>query len=95
MKPKDAIKKKEVMHKTAVRSSRPGFPKEKKLGNVTVRYLYQPGELEGGSKRATDPNWSLKTYQIRSSIAKKGQPILYYLHDGPTRGFVKEELLIV
>ena len=95
MKPKDAIKKKEVEHKTAVRSSRAVFPKEKKLGDVTVRYLYQPGELEGGSKRATDPNWSLKTYQIRSSIAKKGQPILYYLHDGPTRGFVKEELLIV
>ena len=95
MKPKEAIKKKEVEHKSPVRSSRAVFPKEKKLGNVTVRHLYQPGELEGGSKRATDPNWSLKTYQIQSSISKKGQPILYYLHGGPKRGFVKEELLIV
>ena len=27
-------------------------------------YLYQPGELEGGGKRATDPIWSLKVYHI-------------------------------
>ena len=24
---------------------------------ANVRYLYQPGELEGGKKRATDPIW--------------------------------------
>ena len=28
--------------------------------DTAVRYLYQPGELEGGGKRATDPIWSLK-----------------------------------
>ncbi|XP_031569830.1 uncharacterized protein LOC116304263 [Actinia tenebrosa] len=91
MKPKDAIKKKHVEHKSYVRSSRAVGLKEKKLPhNIVVRYLYQPGELEGGSKRATDPNWSLKTYEISKSVTKEGQPVLYYLN-GPSRGFVKEE----
>ena len=32
--------------------------KEKRLdSSVNVRYLYAAGELEGGKKRATDPNW--------------------------------------
>ena len=96
MKPKEAIKKKSIEHKSFVRSSRPVGMKEKKLPrNITVRYLYQPGELEGGSKRATDPIWSLKMYSISKSVTKEGQPVLYYLTDGPSRGFVKEELLIV
>ena len=34
--------------------------KEKLLdSSVNIRYLYSDGELEGGRKRATDPNWSL------------------------------------
>ena len=28
-------------------------------------------------------------------MAKPGEPVLYYLHDGPPRGFDKEELLVV
>ena len=28
--------------------------------DTAVRYIYQPGELKGGGKRATDPIWSLK-----------------------------------
>ncbi|XP_031550567.1 uncharacterized protein LOC116287993 [Actinia tenebrosa] len=95
MKPKDAMKKKHLEHKSYVRRSRALGLKEKKLPrNIVVRYLYQPGKLAGGSKRATDPNWSLKTYEISKSVTKEGQPVLYYL-DGPSRGFVKEELLIV
>ena len=58
-------------------------------------YLCQPSELEGGRKRATDPIWSLKLYQIEETITKPNELILYYLHDGPKRGFVPEELLIV
>ena len=89
-------KKEEVEHKSYVRSSRAVGMKEKKFPrDIVVRYLYQPGELEGGSKRATDPNWTLKTYKISKSVTKKGQPVVYYLDDGPSRGFVKEELLIV
>jgi len=95
MKPKDAVKKKNIEHQSFIRSSRAVFPQEKKLGRVTVRYLYRPGELEGGSKRATDPIWSMETYNIESIVTKENQPILYHLRGGPKRGFVKEELLII
>ena len=62
---------------------------------INVRYLYQPGELEGGTKRAIDPIWSLKVHQIQRSVTKPNAPIVYYLSDGPKRGFVREELLFV
>ena len=38
---------------------------------INVRYLYQPGELEGGTKRATDPIWSLKVFQIERMLPKQ------------------------
>ena len=63
--------------------------------SVNVRYLFAPGELEGGGKRATDPNWSLKVFNISSSVVNENEPVLYYLKDGPKRGFVREELMIV
>ena len=44
---------------------------------VKVRYLYQPGELEGGERRrATDPIWSLDFYEIRQVF--KSNPIVYH-----------------
>ena len=60
-----------------------------------MRYLYQPGELEGGVKRATDPIWSLKVHSIEMSVTKPNEPVLYYLRDGPKRGVIREELLVV
>ena len=60
-----------------------------------MRYLYQPGELEGGTKRATDPICSLKIHQIQRRVRKPNAPVVYYLSDGPKRGFVREELLVV
>ena len=60
-----------------------------------MRYLYHPGELEGGTKRATDPIWSLKVYQVVKNMTKPNEPVAYYLSDGPERGFVREELLVV
>ena len=96
MKPKDAIKMKTVTQKSSsVIPGRAVGLNEKKLGDVLVRYLYMPGELEGGVRRATDPIWSLKIYKIERSVTKPNQPIMYYLQDGPQRGYVKEELLIV
>ena len=69
---------------------------EKKLAsNVNVCYLYQPGELEGGTKRATDPICSLKVYTIEKAVDKPDEPVLYKLHDGGKGGFVLEELLVV
>ena len=68
---------------------------EKKLpSGVSVRYP-QPGELEGGGRRATDPIWSLKVFNIERSITKPNEPVLYYLRDGRKRGLVREELLVV
>ena len=62
-----------------------------------VRYLYAPGEDEGGEKcRATDPIWSLDIYDLSRSVVSSRQPVLYYLSEGaPKRGFVREELQVV
>ena len=98
-KPFDAIKAKTLTQKPS--SLVPGRPlglKEQKVpsGNG-VRYLYQPGELEGGRRRATDPVWSLEVYRLGHSVTKPDEPVLYYLQgdDAPQRGFVREELLVV
>ena len=70
--------------------------REKKLDySFNLRYLLAAGELEGGQKRATDPIWSLKVFNIEKSVMKEGEPVLYYLKDGPKRGFVRKELMIV
>jgi hypothetical protein len=95
--PADAIKSKTVTQKPA--STVPGRAvglEEKKLpSGIGYRYLYQPGELEGGRRRATDPVWSLTIHRINHSMTWSGEPVLYYLTDGPNRGFVHEELLPV
>ena len=95
-KPVDAIRESAVGAKSSTTYSRVVGLKEKRLdASVNVRYLFSAGELEGGQKRATDPNWSLKVYKIDRSIVKKGEPVLFYLKDGPGRGFVREELMVV
>ena len=89
--PSEAIKLKKV----AVLASAPTKNSEHLLTpDVKVRYLYQPGELEGGERRrATDPIWSLETYHIKQVIGK--EPIVYYLDSPVKRGFVRQELLVV
>ena len=63
-----------------------------------VRYLYEPGELEGQQyggerrKRSTDPIWSVNIYKIKNRYVQKHQPTLCYLDAGPKRSFVFEEL---
>ena len=95
-KPASAIKEKNIVSKPSTPYSRPVGVNEKKLPPlINVRYLYQPGELEGGAKRATDPIWSLKVYQVVKNMTKPNEPVVYYLSDGPKRGFVREELLVV
>ena len=61
----------------------------------TCDTFYYPGELEGGGKRATDPIWSLKVFKIQKVVTKPDSPVVYYLLDGPKRGFVREELMVV
>ena len=96
-KPKDAIKDKNVIQNpsSVIPGRSIGLKEQKIPSDVGVRYLYQPGELEGGRRRATDPVWSLDVYRIGRSVTKPDEPVLYYLLDGPTRGFVREELLVV
>ena len=81
--PSEAIRAKSVAQKPS--STVPGRPvglKEQKLpSDVLVRYLYQPGELEGGRRRATDPVWSLRVYRLGRAVAKSGAPVVYYLID--------------
>ena len=63
---------------------------------ASVRYLYQPGEQEGGSRRrATDPIWSVDIHKIDYHIITQGIRVYYLKLPAPQRGFVKEELLIV
>ena len=73
--------------------------KEKPLDVGTkVRYLYEPGELEGYQykgerrKRSTDPIWSEDVYKIKDRYVQKHQPTLYYSDAGPKRSFVFQEL---
>ena len=73
---------------------------EEKLLDVgtNVRYLYEPGELEGQQyrgerrKRSTYPVWSVDVYKIKDRYIKKYQPTFYYLDGGPKQSFVFEEL---
>jgi len=62
--------------------------------DALVRYLYAPGELEGGRRRATDRMWSLTTHTVRNVVQRGGHPALYYLNSALARGFIREELLI-
>ena len=95
--PKDAIKAMFVAQKPS--STIPGRqvgPKEQKLpSGVAVRYLYQPGELEGGRIRVTDRLWSLQVYRLGRSVTKPDEHVLYYLLYGPPRGFVRKEHFVM
>ena len=72
------------------------YPEEKVLPEDGLyRYLYQPGELEGGDRRrATDKIWSRNTFRLDRIVENLGQRVLYYLTDGP-RAFVREELMLI
>ena len=57
--------------------------------------MYQPGELEGGKRRATDPIWSVDMHKIDYHVITQGIRVYYLKAPAPKRDFVKEELLIV
>ena len=94
------ITRKEV---TEIRYNKPNYKRVVGLDEVRlppgvkVRFLFTPGEDEGGEKRrATDPIWSLETYDLSRSVVQSHQPVLYYLLEGaPKRSFVREELQVV
>lgn len=97
MTPNEAIKKDNVESVTVI-------DKNEQIINLApnekVRYLLEPGELENDTRRrATDPIWSLDSYDIEDIMKDPNRPYLYKLTGlnpgGPVRRFVKDELLIV
>ena len=89
---------KELRSESKIRKyNRPvGFDEERLSPFAKVRYLFAPGEYEGGERRrATDPVWSLEIFELSHSKVSPDQPVLYYLSGGPKRSFVREELQVV
>ena len=96
------MKATDAMKETLVKQgfSQPVKDYEEKLLDVgtKVRYLCEPGELEGQEyecerrKRSTDPIWSVDVYKIKDRYIKRYLPTLYYLDGGPKRSFIFEEL---
>ena len=100
MKPKDAIKLKEVP--LVARESYP--PEEVLPEDGLYRYLLQPGEEHDDQRRrATDRIWSKASYRLREVVESPGNRVIYYLLDGPDsvlapalqRAFVSEELMLI
>ena len=92
MKPKDAIKLKEVSL-----VAREAYPPEEVLPEDGLyRYLLQPGEEHDDQRcRATDRIWSKASYRLREITENPGNRVMYYLADGPERAFVSEELMLI
>src|SRR6185312_309752 len=69
MTPAKAIKMKQVIAiSSKLRNGPIAFNESKLSYNISVRYLLEPGELEGGYMRATDMNWSPQVYYIRKAL---------------------------
>ena len=79
-KPRDVIRAGRVAQKPSLPADWPvGLQEQKLHSGVGISYLYQPGELEGGCRCATDPVWSLEVYQLGGSVTKQAEHVVYYL----------------
>ena len=89
MKPKDAIKLKEVPP-----VARENYPPEEILPEDRLYcYLLQPGEEHDDQRhRATDKIWSEVSYRLRKIAENPGNRVI--TRDGPERAFVSEELML-
>ena len=90
MKPKDEIKLDTVpLNKT--------YPKEiVLLKDGLYRYFCQLGKQQRDQKRrATDLIWSKNMYRLDRIVQDPGNCVLHYLHNGPDRAFVRDELMHV
>ena len=92
MKPKDAIKLKEVP--LVARESYP--PEEVLPEDGLYQYLLQPSEEHDDQRhRATDRIWFKASYRLREVIENPGNRVMYYLADRPERAFVLEGLTLI
>ena len=94
--PLEVLKSKDISI-NAPKYNRPvGFDEVRLSLFSKVRFLFAPGEYEGGDgRRATDPVWSLEIFGLSHSKVSPDQPVMYYLSGGPKRSFVREELQVV
>src|SRR6266480_7644730 len=70
--PAVAIEEEKVFAKPSYPRDGPvGFDEEKLSGDMLVRYLLYPSDLEGGRRRAGDLNWSSHIYHICQSMVQK------------------------
>ena len=94
--PLEVLKSKDISI-DAPKYNRPvGFDEVRLSPFAKVRFLFAPGEYEGGDRRrATDPVWSLEIFELSHSKVSPDQPVMYYLSGGPKRSFVREELQVV
>jgi hypothetical protein len=105
MTPAEAIQKDEVYAlPSKIRKNRPVDNNEICLpADSLVRYLLDSsapkerpiGADYRGRRRATDPIWSTKIFNIESITVVNGQSVMYRLSDGPKKIFIHEELLLV
>ena len=80
MKPKDAIKLKEV----PLVAQESYLPEEVLPEDGLYRYLLQPSEEHDDQHhRTTDGIWSKGTYRLREIMENPGNHVMYYLADGP------------
>ena len=94
--PQEVLESKQISI-NAPKYNRPvGFDEVRLSPFSKVRYLFAPGEYEGGEKRrATDPVRSLEIFELSHSKVLPDQPVMYYLSGGPKRSFVRQELQVV
>ena len=92
MKPKDAIKLKEVPL-----VARESYPSEEVLPEDGLyRYLLRPSEEHDDQQcRATDRIWSKASYRLKKITENPGNRMMYYLADGLEGAFVSEESMLI
>ena len=96
--PQEVLKLKDIsINASKYKYNRPvGFDEVRLSPFAKLRYLFAPGEYEGGERRrATDPVWSLEIFELSHSKVSPDQPVMYYLSGGPKTSFVREELQVV
>ena len=92
IKPKDAIKLKEV----PLVKQENYAPEEVLPEDGLYQYLLQPSEEHDDQQhRATDRIWSKASYKLREVVESPGNCVMYYFADGPERAFVSEELMLI
>ena len=94
--PLEVLKSKDISINSPKYNRPVGFDEVRLSPFAKLRYLFAPGEYEGGDRRrATDPVWSLEIFELSHSKVSPDQPVMYYLSGGPKRSFVREELQVV